>query len=320
MIVPWPFFAILSRGDSFVPDSMPIYTSVRFAGEKYGWISGRGGVYYSDNGGQTWKHIDVQIESRPKIGRSQNLLNLGKILVCDKDSALIRTSDAIKRVDATRSRASTVAISNSIQNFEDVSFVDWSTGWAISRSEVFLTSDGGKTWNLKYNASFLLKSVAALAPNLAWVAGLADEIASTGDGGVTWKIDNFKNQNLPFFSKIFFLDSASGWLLGATGIVLRYDGPTSTWNNLNSSVTHGTSLYGIAFADSNIGWIVGDTSIFYSRDGGRTWIQQEKHIKDVLIDVWALPYGRAWAVGSQGTVLYTTNYGKNWLRFSPHVK
>ena len=66
VIVPWLFFAILSRGNFFVPDSMPTYTSVRFAGEKYGWISGRGGVYYSDNGGQTG---NISMSSKLNLGR-----------------------------------------------------------------------------------------------------------------------------------------------------------------------------------------------------------------------------------------------------------
>jgi photosystem II stability/assembly factor-like uncharacterized protein len=199
------------------------------------------------------------------------------------------------------------------RNLEDVSFVNWDLGWAITNRKVYSTLNGGKTWTQRYVASWSLKSVSAVTPNQVWVAGLSEKLAATNDGGQSWEVQSLTNQSQSYFTKIVFFGATNGWLLGAQGAIFRYQREPSGWKDVSSLSTRGTSLYGIAFADSRRGWIVGDTSIFFSDDGGKRWTEQKRHVKDALLDVCALPNGQAWAVGAMGTVLRTVDHGENWV-------
>lgn len=289
-----------------------MFSSVRFADENSGWIAGKRGIFYTSNGGESWKRFQIGIGTKTELMRKQSPQSFGKIIICNGDSALVWMSNAIVQVNGKTSQVSIIAKSDLLIKFEDLSLIDSVNGWATSGSEIYQTEDAGKTWKVKYKASFILRTVSAISRDCVWVAGLSDQLVSTEDGGNSWKLYDFKRERLPYFTKIYFFDASKGWLLGLTGLIKSYDSKMSAWKDLSSSVTHGTALHGISFADSNIGWIVGDTTIYYTRDGGQTWIEQEKHIKDVLLDVCALPYGRAWAVGTMGTVLRTPDYGKNW--------
>ena len=84
-----------------------------------------------------------------------------------------------------------------------------------------------------------------------------------------------------------------------------------------------TLLKAIAFADPFEGWAVGFRNadaesradkavILHTWNGGESWEEQITNTSDLLVDVAALSYGHAWAVGDNGTVLRTVDHGEHW--------
>ena len=78
------------------------------------------------------------------------------------------------------------------------------------------------------------------------------------------------------------------------------------------------------FVDAEYGWAVGDRGVIrHTRDGGRTWSEQEAGVRCALYDVFFLDRSRGWIVGgavepftlrSSGVVLLTRDGGLNWQR------
>jgi photosystem II stability/assembly factor-like uncharacterized protein len=300
-------------GTSWIPKRNPLFTSVRFVDQKHGWISGSKGVFYSQDGGETWIKQPVQVAlSSDKVWAGNNLI-VGKLVHCDAQSALVLTRKGFVSGNGSTAKWSLVKSAQPIPKLEDVSFCDWSHGWGITANEVLTTKDGGRSWLRKYKFSGFLSSISSISRDRAWVSGLAEAIIFTHDGGESWQQVRFKETDLSYFTRIHFIDQNIGWLLTSNGCMLRSRDAGLNWERMDSSATRGTSLYAISFANSTHGWVVGDTTIYYTQDGGQVWVEQEKHIKDVLLDVCALPNGRGWTVGTMGSILTTADFGRKWV-------
>ena len=89
----------------------------------------------------------------------------------------------------------------------------------------------------------------------------------------------------------------------------------------------------ISFANENEGWAVGEYCadsveekfegiVLHTTDGGRHWDWKPVDLAESLLDVQALPDGKAWAVGEHGTVIRTLDGGKHWrtVKFGPDRK
>lgn len=80
----------------------------------------------------------------------------------------------------------------------------------------------------------------------------------------------------------------------------------------------GLYLRAVDFASASVGWAVGhDGTILMTRDGGKTWQQNEiedytGRDKPRLSGIAALDETRAIAVGEFGVVAFTRNAGQNW--------
>ena len=62
--------------------------------------------------------------------------------------------------------------------------------------------------------------------------------------------------------------------------------------------------------------------VLHTTDGGRHWDWKPVDLAESLLDVQALPDGKAWAVGEHGTVIRTLDGGKHWraVKFGPDRK
>lgn len=89
--------------------------------------------------------------------------------------------------------------------------------------------------------------------------------------------------------------------------------------NLFSNV----SLHKVYFVNDHHGWILGSTSkeglIFESNDGGKTW-QQSYRSSEGFFNIQFADNKIGWAVGSNGTILRTSDGGANWTNQKSGVK
>jgi photosystem II stability/assembly factor-like uncharacterized protein len=156
--------------------------------------------------------------------------------------------------------------------------VAWAAGgsdWGTPYPAVFVTSNGGSTWEYRYldffsNPQYKMRDVWAADALNGWalygqVATLAGGVKRTWDGGMTWATQ----------------PSEAGVLPNALSAV-----------------------------DINTLWVVGTSGKIYKTiDGGATWIIQDSGVTNDLNDVCAVDIDTAWAVGDSGVILKTTDGG-----------
>jgi photosystem II stability/assembly factor-like uncharacterized protein len=118
-----------------------------------------------------------------------------------------------------------------------------------------------------------------------------------------------------------FLNTTTGWAVGAGGKIFMTADGGSTWRAQSSATTRG--LNDVHFVDANRGWAVGEAgTILATVNGGRTWEMQNATVSVNLNAVRFLNATQGWIAGSfdteagLATLLVTTNGGASWARVS----
>ncbi len=166
-----------------------------------------------------------------------------------------------------------------------ITFLNTSTGWITGSNTVphlswlFVTHDGGSTWNqlqLSLPSNVPLASLSLLPPEFfsttqgilpVEVGQAMTIIYQTHNGGVTWE------PTVPLsigLATVDYLDELHGWVTDGTNLLMTNDGG-HTWTKqpANSAFSHVTRLN---FVSSTHGWaVVSGDLLLQSMDGGRTW-------------------------------------------------
>jgi len=213
-----------------------------------------------------------------------------------------------------------------------------------ARGKVLYTEDAGR--HLKPidigtdEAVFAIQMVDAQNGYLTGQDGLA---MKTEDGGKTWTRLNTRTKLYIF--ALSFPDRLHGFMVGDRGLVLSTtDGGESFFKRQLQHVFppelrdyalpfEEPTYYGVQFVDDNHGWVVGELGrIWTTVNGGKTWQEQQ----DALMPQWkhelatnedprflsyTLPefFGVSFrdaqhgaACGIHGTIIQTSDGGKNW--------
>ncbi|MGE4095838.1 MAG: YCF48-related protein, partial [Candidatus Binatia bacterium] len=169
----------------------------------------------------------------------------------------------------------------------DIQFVDEKTGWMVGEfGKIYHSTDGGVTWTEQQN-SLLGQAGFTDALNLpTWfgvrfvnategiAVGIEGKIVKTTDGGNSWSFiaQDISAQSTDQLFAPVWLDENDGWIVGASGRVLRLtDGK---WQLASLGFRAVIWLRAIDFFDENNGWIVGGYgTILHTTDGGKTWFR-----------------------------------------------
>lgn len=168
------------------------------------------------------------------------------------------------------------------------------------RAAVFRTTDGGRTWTMRWSlerAGLFLDALAFFDDRHGLALGDPTDgafvLLATDDGGVTW---HDRSDALPPAQPGEAGFAASGQALIATGAthawivtgggararVLHTADRGATWRATDTplAANASTGLFGIAFADARTGWAVGGdyrsversgNNVLRTDDGGATW-------------------------------------------------
>jgi photosystem II stability/assembly factor-like uncharacterized protein len=98
-------------------------------------------------------------------------------------------------------------------------------------------------------------------------------LVHSNDGGSTWQIIGFDDQDLSKYNDIFFLNDQLGWVVGQNDFIMHTDDGGINWHYQNSGYENsgGLSLEKVMFVDSLNGWILSYGILFSTKDGGKTW-------------------------------------------------
>jgi len=104
-------------------------------------------------------------------------------------------------------------------NVKRLKMTTLTTGWAISDSELFKTTDGGVTWEGAV-ADSGLQAIAFCDSSHGVIVGLHGLILRTSDAGQTWVRDS--SEFTSDFYDVCMLDSTHAWAVGQYGLVLGF--------------------------------------------------------------------------------------------------
>jgi len=171
--------------------------------------------------------------------------------------------------------------------YEDLFFINQTTGWAVSPDKIFKTTDGGATWEHQYTPEWVyLRSVEFATPQLGFCGSLDSAFFKTTDGGTTWT--NIAESISPVPPAICGLSIPSPNVIYGCGAffspayVIKSTDGGNTWISIDMS-EYAESLVDIHFVNENIGFVTGTANpiseggiILYTMNGGATWTVRYK--------------------------------------------
>lgn len=193
--------------------------------------------------------------------------------------------------------------SSTDKHLQDISA--WSSTRAVAIGNdgvVLVTADGGLLWQeVKVPRSDVfnkLMRVVTLPNGRALAVGAMGSILMSDDFGVHWQ--RMRDEEDVAWNGIGISDDIL-WVVGEFGRLVKSIDHGVTWLDVPSPVD--SSLTGIAFRDSMNGVVVGlDGVVLTTRDGGLSWIVENKVTEEHLFDVVGDESGWV-AVGNKNMVL-----------------
>lgn len=151
-----------------------------------------------------------------------------------------------------------------------------------------------------------LYSVFAINNNV-WSVGEGGTYNFSSDNGVTWSTRNIAG-NVTLRS-VYFIDSLTGYIAGANGLILKSSYGGNNWVNLSSGTLN--NLNKIKFIDQNTGFACGENGTFIkTTNGGAGWVPSvlpapmQINSFDVL--------NNSVIAGAENSVLKSTDAGQSW--------
>jgi photosystem II stability/assembly factor-like uncharacterized protein len=190
--------------------------------------------------------------------------------------------------------------------------VFWGGGYdGDSVSGLYLSVDGGETWELRRNGiandvTFVTEDV------LLWHDSYGLRLYRSTDRGLTaTTVLSLVDQPVEVIHRV-----PDGRMLVVDADVRMWMSEDNglTWTQVREKLgSRGLQYPGIHFRDSQNGWFVSDDGlILETTDGGYTWTQRQSGMGAILESVTMHPDGRGVAVGENGAVLVTDDFGEQW--------
>lgn len=209
---------------------------------------------------------------------------------------------------------STQLMDNSL-GMVDICFLNRDTVIAVGEG-IYRSTDGGMNWSkvVQVGATNLLKGVSFSGPLTGIAVGDNNMILETTDAGKTWT-----QQNPPFYiycTSVFFVNSDTGFITNdwANVHILSTDDGGATWDTSYMNEPR-SSFYSTYFLNTSYGIAVGATGRIVSTiNGGKDWVVQNlpEPILNDLLSVCILKSGKAFVVGTGGTIFSSNDSGKTW--------
>jgi photosystem II stability/assembly factor-like uncharacterized protein len=323
LVLSWSIITV--PADTIVRVRKPMLRSVRFVDQYHGWIAGYRGVFYTSNGGSTWEKQPVVTGSSSSFGVTSAVRGTGDIVWHDQTSVAVRSDKGLLH----HRRGSRIWLRTNIRKavleyLHAIAFADAKNGWGVGAvGHLYRTTDGGRTWQRNTSPDLTLwHALSVVSASEVWVVGEGGKILHTSDSGRSWRehVINHGRGDLHF---VRFNNRQNGWICGTSGLIFHTTDGGENWEKQAPTRSSSDRLVAMSFSDDEKnGWAVGyrwnktltdeEAVILHTQDGGAHWAEQVSPVQDCLIDIQALPAGRAWVVGESGTVLRTSDQGEHW--------
>lgn len=261
-------------------------------------VGEKGTILKSLDSGKTWSSIV-----------SNTTENLTSVHVLDASHFYISGTNDVVLISTDGKSVNQNGTGESLA-WKDIHFINATTGSVCGdKMNIYLTSDGGKTWKESYRkfSNETLQAMHFLNQDEAYAIG-GYELLHTLDGGKTWTPEPGFQRKSDFsnYSDLFFRTTKDAYTLAEQGmflfIPLASDG--EKWVNKQIRVSNGrmdflnaTGLY----AGQNDGKSQG--KVLISFDGGYDWKEQAVNKDIKYTDGCVLTSDLMLVVGQNGTIL-----------------
>ena len=270
------------------------------------WLWGTaspGRIVHSSNAGQTWSVLHTSTLPLLDVGMG----DLSNGLAVGVDGLILRTTDGGAGW-TTVAGGSSPGTTKLVWDVVHRGALVWA---ALTDSVILRSTDDGANWQeipaglpqTAYRSIDFADDLSGFAVGRR--SGFYPTTAWTSDGGLTW--------NPTYWSGMYEywdVDALTPQIAIAcadNGIWRTSNGGPS-WSFVNTVPLSG--FFGADFIDANRGWAVG-YDIFRTGDGGQSWTFQLTPALP-LRDVSFADAMSGWAVGDQGSILFTNDGGVNW--------
>lgn len=218
-------------------------------------------------------------------------------------------------------------------NLKNCFFINNNTGWISGESgTVIKTTDAGSSWILQpTNISNDIQSIFFINERLGWAIAyetlpdstsfLGTRILKTTDGGNSWINYMYPVEN-KFMRSIYFLDSLTGFMVGAPITIVRTGNAGISWESMDTdtSLQLGLPVENISFINDQVGYACGGFrdiagTMWTTTNGGFNW-KGLIIAPEPFMDLYIFNPDKAIAVGGDfeygSSYVSTNDQGHTW--------
>lgn len=193
---------------------------------------------------------------------------------------------------------------------------------------IYKTTDGGNSWTSSIsNLPSMINSIHFPSSQVGYAIGglnSAGIIYKTIDGGNSWTSILNTGSFTAILSNAFFFNDSKGIIAGHDAFfyeskIVNIDGGAVSSNQNNSNYVYFTDIY---FTSADTGYIVGSdfsgNFILKTTNQGGNWtnVYNNTNPGDQINSITFVSPNRGLAVGKNGKILQSTNFGNTWSNLS----
>lgn len=276
-------------------------------------ISGNMRILLSLDGGSSWPH--TIIASTPNDGGYEWYVSFDAAPNCQIQIQSVNDEELAAESDTFAIQSLSwlgIPTENSDPLF-DLKMVG-NEGWAAGFDGTIVhKSATSSSWvEQSSGVTTTLRALSFVSSEIGWAVGDNGTILKTANGGDTWEPQGTPQTET--IHGVHALDEEHAWACGQQFLFITTNGGDE-WTRLEFEA--GIYAYNVFFVSEQIGWLVGSAGatrlIAKTTNSGVNWVPQVSAETGSFFDLHALDEETAVAVGSGGTVLYTSDGGENWV-------
>ena len=183
------------------------------------------------------------------------------------------------------------------------------------RGHVLLSDDAGGTWRpVRTPLQATLTAVYFTDQKSGWAVGHDAVIVHTGDGGESWRIQNYAPDLESPLLDVWFADPMQGLAIGAYGLFLETRDGGETWSSrqIGEDDAHHNAI--VEAVDGRL-YIAGEFGrILRSSDRGETWTALASPYEASFFGILAPPDGALLVFGLRGRAYRSEDGGTTWRK------